>query len=163
MKVPDPTMERRMVTVPFCYAVPERLQNRDLLQKLQMERDAVATKAIAAYFRLRQHGYIFSGNNAAPVLYEGGGCEHPAAMVEKFLRCYFERAPDAGTFLADAYGRFVEQHGDYLPLNLFGQYFGESATRLLGAKKSRKRRGNMDNPTSYLEKIQMKTGGIYND
>lgn len=166
MKVPDPAMERRMVTVPFCYAVPERLQDRDLLQKLQMERDAVATKAIAAYFRLRQHGYIFSGNypvNAAPALYECGGCEHPAAMVEKFLQCYFERAPDAGTFLADAYGRFVEQHGDYLPLNLFGQYFGESAARLLGAKKSRKRRGNMDNPTSYLEGIQMKTGGIYND
>lgn len=101
--------------------------------------------------------------NTALALYEGGGCEHPAAMVEKFLQRYFERAPDAGTFLADAYGRFVEQHGDYLPLNLFGQYFGESAARLLGAKKSRKRRGNMDNPTSYLEGIQMKTGGIYND
>ena len=145
--------------MPFCFAIPEDRQDKNLLEKLGGERDAVATKAIDAYFHLRSNNYAFAGDyrlNSASVLYEEGGLQQDvAAAVDAFVWNSFEPNESGGVFVADAHAAFVSRWG-VVALNVFGQLFQESAERIWGASKTRKRRPGETNPTSLMMGITLK-------
>lgn len=61
-KAQDEAFVQRIVTIPFLFAVSPERRDPHLLDKLKQERDAIATKALAYYFQLRQRGYQFSGH-----------------------------------------------------------------------------------------------------
>lgn len=157
----EPALEKRIIAVPFCFAIPEDRQDKNLLEKLRGERDAVATKAIDAYFHLRSNNYAFAGDyrlNSASVLYEEGGLQQDMAeAVDAFVWNGFEPSENGGVFVADAHAVFVSRWGA-VALNVFGQLFLESAERIWGASKTRKRRFGESNPTSFVNGIIMKGG-----
>lgn len=147
----DAAFEKRIVAVPFCYTVPEEEQNPKLLQALALERDAVASKAIDAYVRLRQNHYRFAGQyelNSAPVLYqfsEGGDMAH---KIRKFLYENYEACFIGETYAADAHALYCRLYGD-VPYNSFAKVFKSQAVQQFGARETRRRDGGKD-PVSCL-------------
>lgn len=108
----DPAFCARLVTVPFLYPIPKERQDKHLLEKLLMERSAIAVKALDAYLCLKARNYQFLQvqGEMRPV----AGYIADAELMERFLTecCVF--SPDAYTFTADllaAYNQFRTTHG----------------------------------------------------
>lgn len=62
LKGTDSGFEERIVCIPFNYAIPETQRNRNLLNCLLLEKDAIVAKAIAHYRDLRFANYRFAGS-----------------------------------------------------------------------------------------------------
>lgn len=58
----DKAFVNRVVYIPFFHSVPKHRQDINILQKMQEELPALFNHALAAYRRLVQSGYIWSGN-----------------------------------------------------------------------------------------------------
>lgn len=56
---PDTGLEKRLIVIPFMNVVPKETVDTELLDKLKMERDAIFTKALHAYYTLRNNNYVF--------------------------------------------------------------------------------------------------------
>ena len=157
-KTRDEAFEKRIVAVPFCYAVPEREQNHNLIAELAFERDAVASKAIDAYFRLRQNHYCFAGAyqmNSAPVLYRSAEGDL-TGRVRKFLVDNYEQGGTNPVFAEDAYILFCQQFGE-VPYTAFSKAFKNQAEQLFRAVDGRKRHGGKGNPHSCMTCLQLKS------
>jgi hypothetical protein len=156
----DDAFEERIVAVPFLYSVtPDR--RKDLLPCLLGERSAIATKALAAYFKLRRRHYRFSGFyrlNQAEVLY-GECCQADAIVTQVygFARQHFVADPNGFTFMDDAYNLYSSLHSN-IHINTFSMAFSSAAETLFGAVKTRKRKVNMPNAMSCLQGIRLKEG-----
>lgn len=162
IREPDDAFIERVVVVPFNYATQKEYQDPHLLENLKTERDAIATKAIAAYFRLVGQKYQFSGNyilNSSAVLYtqnNSAGIDLPAS-VYNFLRLNFVQDTETEVFTEDAHCLFVEQYGA-VSINAFSSIFSELAQQLYGAEKIRKRKQVGTNPLSCVEGIRLIMG-----
>ena len=53
----------RLLVIPCMYTVPKEKQDHSLINKIKMERSAIATKAIMAYAEVRNNHYQFEGDN----------------------------------------------------------------------------------------------------
>jgi len=151
----------RIVAIPFFYSVSKEQRDPFLLDRITAERDAIATKAIAAYFRLVRNSYCFAGEyeaNSASFLYEGNAPVDMASTVYGFLRLYFVRDESSGIFISEAHQIFSERYGG-IAVNPFSQYFAEFANQLYGATKARKRKEGEANATSFISGIRF-TGGL---
>ena len=102
----------RLVTVPFLYPIPKERQDKHLLEKLLMERSAIAVKALDAYLLLRARNYQFLQvqGEMCPVT----GYISDAELMDAFLAgcCMF--SDEAYTFTADllaAYNQFRASRG----------------------------------------------------
>lgn len=156
-KTRDEAFEKRIVAVPFCYAVPEEEQNHNLIAELAFERDAVASKAIDAYFRLRQSHYCFAGAyqmNSASVLYRSAGGDL-VGRIRKFLMDNYEQGGVAPVFSEDAYYLFCRQFGE-VPYTTFSRVFKSQAEQLFQTIDGRKRRGGEGYPRSCLMGLQLR-------
>jgi len=148
----DAAFEKRIVAVPFCYTVPEEEQNPKLLQALALERDAVASKAIDAYVRLRQNHYRFAGQyelNSAPVLYQFSEGGDMAYKIRRFLYENYEACFIGETYAADAHALYCRLYGD-VPYNSFAKVFKSQAVQQFGARETRRRRDGGKDPVSCL-------------
>lgn len=155
----------RFVAIPFPFTVPSEQQDIFLIERLMEERDAIASKAIKAYWALKQRFYHFSGeytiNSGSFLLDSAHENVAIAPLVEEFLKKYFEPAPyDEGVFIEDAHALFNALLKQNIPhitieLNQFGRYFGNMAVGILNAKKDRKRKPAESNAKSYLRGIRM--------
>lgn len=56
----DSGFQRRMIVIPFIYGVPREKQDRNLLDKLLAEKEAIIYKALRYYIRLRSNNYVFT-------------------------------------------------------------------------------------------------------
>lgn len=106
----DDALLARLVTIPFRYSIPKDQQDKHLLDKLLVERCAIAVKALDAYLALKQRNYQFT-----PVQGVCGmtGYVKESELMETFVReqCVFQ--PEHYTFTADlqaAYNAFRIAH-----------------------------------------------------
>ena len=157
----DDAFENRIVVVPFLYSVPREDWDPQILNKLALERDAVVSKSIDAYFRLRGNHYIFAGNyalNADATVFQNMGRQHISPeLVFQFVCNSFEAAPGMVVYVADAYAQFCRRYQVEPSLAVFGKYFGDSASRRFGGISERKRRTSDGNPISCVSGIRLKT------
>lgn len=158
----DDAFVERVVVIPFNYTTPKEQQNRHLLELLQLERDAIATRAIAAYYRLVSQKYRFCGHyelNGSSVLdsrADGAGADLMTA-VYSFLRSCFVQDANAGVFTDDAHALFVARYGK-VHINAFSHHFAEFAFQLYGAEKDRKRKPGGENALSYIAGMRYTAG-----
>ena len=150
----DPAFADRIVVLPFLHSIPRAEWDSSLLEKLKLERDAVASKAIDAYFRLCRNNYIFAGNY---MLNLPAAIGHPAqpqyltsALVDQYVRQYYQPADDGRVFVSDAYADFCMRFGINPDPALFGKRFTEAANRCFGVSHERKRRTPGENPISCV-------------
>lgn len=151
----------RLVAIPFPYTVPPEEQDGNLLERLKYERDLVASKAISAYWALRNRAYRFSGDyaiNSGSFLVDAHSPFDADLLpvVRAFLLNNYQSASyDSGLFLADIHEMFQSTVAP-IPLNRFGLMFGNMAVGLLNAHKERKRKPGDSNATSYIAGIACK-------
>ncbi len=158
LHTPDQAFVRRIVAVPFRYSVPKEAWDLYLVDKFLAERDAIVTKAMAAYFRLRDNKYAFAGTYAVNDVIDAGvpaenGTDVPVAVM-RFLQTFYISDPSSGVFMEDAYTLFCA-NGGCADIKLFSQCFSAAAGQCMQAKKIRKRRPNADNAQSYIEGIRL--------
>ncbi len=152
----------RLMAIPFPFTVPPEAQDINLLESLLQEKDAVASKAIRAFWQLRERSYRFSGSyeiNSGSFLVDGS--ENVSVdirpVIQAFLLDNYESAPysEEGVFMSDAHALYEEKVSP-IAVNRFGELFGNVAIGILGARKTRRRKPGENNPTSYLEGIRPK-------
>lgn len=154
----DDAFADRIVAIPFPYSVPTAEQDGDLYDKLLQEKDAIATKAIQYYFRLRQNHYIFAGDyelNSGDFL--NNECENNnETKIDCFIKKCFEADRNSELFISDIYALFLELFDSDIKLNSFSQIFFNKAKALFNCNKSRKRKNTNSNPTSLITGIALK-------
>lgn len=156
-KTKDEAFENRVVVVPFKYTIKKEHQDFNLESKLLNEKDGIVTKAIAAYFRLKQNGYIFAGNyvlneTVSDMVSETFDFE---TAIFTFLNNNYVSEEKGIVFIDDAYQMFLN-HFAFIHKNIFSEYFTKFAEGKLGATKVRKRRSSKGNPLSALRGILLK-------
>ncbi len=156
----DPAFADRLVVLPFLHSIPRAEWDNQLLDKLKLERDAVASKAMDAYFRLRQNKYVFAGeyplNLPAAVGRPVQGQYMTPELVDQYLRTCYEPAPSGRVFISDAYADFCLKSDSNPDPALFGKYFIEAASRCFGTAHERKRRVPSGNPVSSIVGLRRK-------
>lgn len=109
----DEAFAKRLVVLPFLYAVPKEHQDPSLRDKLRRERPGIAVKAIAAYRRLRERNYQFP-ELGFPGLSCVRGYVPLAELLEEFIaqRCEFCNSDvfTPTSTLAAAFEQFCEVH-----------------------------------------------------
>ena len=143
----DPAFCSRLVTVPFPYPIPKEQQDKHLLEKLLMERSAIAVKALDAYLLLKARNYQFLQVQGAmcPVT----GYIADAELMDTFLTecCVF--SAEAYTFTADllaAYNQFRASRGAP-PLTdsaIFSRQLGQFCARPIQGRRRRMNGANLN-------------------
>lgn len=157
----DDAFRDRLVAVPFPNTIPPEEQDGHLLERLKSEMDAVASKAVMAYWKLRKRSYRFSGDyiiNSGDFLFDDHDPRdvdlRPA--IQAFLLQNFEHTSHSeGVFVSDAH-EYFQMLVAPIPLNLFGAEFGNFAIGMLNAHKERKRKPGESNPTSFIAGVKFK-------
>lgn len=154
----DDAFEDRFIAIPFPYSIPTEEQDRHLFDKLLQEKDAIVTKAIQYYFRLKQNHYIFAGDyelNSGDFL--NNECENNSeTKIDCFIKKCFEADRNSELFISDIYALFLELFDSDIKLNSFSQIFFNKAKALFNCNKSRKRKYPGSNPTSLITGIALK-------
>lgn len=153
LKGMDKGFTSRIICIPFKNAIPKERQNRELLEHLLLEKDAIVIKALQAYSVLVRNNYTFSGTGECefdPVVrYLPTDTENRNDIVCEFVEKYCELVPVTmqgnGTYteiLYRAYLRFCEENC-YTPINTV-QGFAQSLMRNYkdSLMKTRWREGN---------------------
>lgn len=158
-KEPDPAFAERIQVVPFIKSFPKG-KGRDvhMLEKLMAERDAVASKALDAYYRLREREYIFPCSfplNAVPGMSARNDVDL-LPLIADFLMHDYEPADNGLVFCEDVRSRFVERNGWDISLPVFGKHLQIAAAELFDAHSDRKRREPGSNPTSCIVGMRLK-------
>lgn len=156
-KTKDDAFYYRVCTIPFKYAIPKEKQEFKLKKKLIAEKDGIITKAINAYFRLIDNGYIFAGNYQPNEIVEYA--EFPdmdfRMKIFEFARNNFVNNNAGIVFIEDAFNCFYNRYGG-ITVNEFSSNFQQYVSEIYGAKKSRKRRPGATNPISCITGISFK-------
>lgn len=63
LKSRDPAFARRLLLIPFQHPVADKDKDRDLLNKLKLERAGILYLALCAYRNVVQRGYVFTGED----------------------------------------------------------------------------------------------------
>ncbi len=151
----DEAFLKRVVVIPFCYSVPKEQQDFHLLERLDAERGAIVSKAIRAYFQLRNQHYRFSGSYRLNAVYSLQQQTAANASVEltiyEYLHVSYEAQEGAVVFLEDAYAEFIQRYcGCSIAMPVFSKIMIQYAEETYGAQQARKRKSSGGNPISCL-------------
>lgn len=151
----DEAFLKRIVVIPFYYSVPKERQDFHLLERLDAERGAIVSKAIRAYFRLRNQHYRFSGSYRLNAVYNLQQQTAANASVElaiyEYLHASYEAQGGAVVFLEDAYAEFIQRYcGCSIAMPVFSKIMIQYAEETCGARQARKRKNSGANPISCL-------------
>ncbi len=156
-KSEDEAFFNRVVTIPFKYAVEKSQKIYNLKEKLLSERDGIVSKAIAAYFRLVDNGYIFAGNyqpNEVVTSSFAGDMDY-RVHVYSYVKNIFIKDSEGCVFLEDAFMEFSELSTG-ISINEFSHLFNQYSSEIFKATKGRKRKTPSSNPQSCVEGISFK-------
>ena len=143
----DPAFCARLVTIPFLYPIPKGRQDKHLLEKLLMERSAIAVKALDAYLRLRARNYQFL--QVQGEMCSVAGYIANAELMDAFLAECCRFSPEAYTFTADllaAYNQFRASRGAP-PLTdpaIFSRQLNQFCSRPIRGKRRRINGANLN-------------------
>lgn len=105
----DEAFERRIVLVPFNYAIPRNRQDPALLDKFEKEKLAIVKKGLLAYKRLKANKYVFSGEECIQPFGSDMVSISTDTTVRRFIDdcCTFvEIQPKEGTHTAILHERY---------------------------------------------------------
>lgn len=155
----DDAFWNRLVTIPFYYAVRKEDQNKNLINELWKERDAIATKAIVAYCELRKNKYIFPGNYQPNevVDFSGDLSESLSMSVFNFVKQYFEEgAAEEYVLTENAYEKFLSNMM-CCSRSEFSQHYKKCVFEIFpNACEVRKRKSGKGNPMHGIKGIKFK-------
>lgn len=155
----DPAFLQRLVVIPFRYAIPREQQDRQLLEKLLAERDAIVATAMNAYWNLRRDNYIFAGDfGLNEVIAQTCQGEIPLAQaVAEFVctACVLEEG--AESFTSDLYRVFQTRYPGVNYPAFAAQLMTYMDNTFPGkVTKHRSRRQGETNPISVLKGIRLR-------
>lgn len=159
IKSDDPAFANRVIVIPFRFALPRELQDRTLLQRLQDEKDAIATYAIYAYSRLVANNYIFAGNyNINEVISSSIPTHDIASQIYNFTLANFEKSTESCVLVAEAKERFESQ---YIAVSsqVFTPLFAQVTQSLFGAEEAKIHNGHK-NARKHIKGIKWKKNHI---
>lgn len=151
----DEAFAERVIAVPFLYSVPREQRNPCLPELLKGERDGIASKAVQAYFRLRQRGYAFSGEyvvNDPRIFPEIAVPNDPFDLLEEYIMNRFQQSKDGLLSMAQVYDDFCERIG-LVERHKFTTAFLKLAKRVYGAESHRGRPNGETNAVSCVKGI----------
>lgn len=148
----------RIIVVPFNYSTPKDQQDWFLIDKLKAERDAIATKAMGAYYQLVRQKYQFSGNYslnefAGAYSMDSAGDHDTTSCIWAFAKSSFVKDEASEIFISDAHRMFSERYG-CIPVGIFSLNFVSLTNQFYGATHIRKRKSGEKNPTSCVVGIK---------
>lgn len=163
----DNALIRRLICIPFYRTIPFEEQDFTLAEKLQLERDAVITKALFAYRNLRSRGYRFSGHfplNEVIATTSTGAMSSFFNLDQAIADFFYQQCeldPNAKTFTSDAYAAFQASTtgSQSVSLPVFSSKFGAflNTTFHGQVKKGRDRKTPSSNPTSIFGGFRLKS------
>lgn len=157
---PNPAFLQRLVVIPFRYYVPRERQDRRLLDKLLVERDAIVASAMAEYWGLRQNGYVFAGDYALNevVTYDPDKSPSLTQAVAEFFYTHCSLDPERETFTSDLYEGFNRLFPGTATYEAFAARFSNFVLGTYPDKvsKRRTRRPGEANPTSVFIGIKLR-------
>lgn len=155
----DPAFLQRLVVIPCRYSIPREQQDRQLLEKLLIERDAIVASAMNAYWSLRRDNYIFAGDfGLNEVIAQTCQGEIPLAQaVAEFVCTACASEEGAESFTSDLYRVFQTRY----PGVNYPAFAAQLMTCLDNAfpgkvTKHRSRRQGETNPISVLKGIRLR-------
>lgn len=155
----DPAFLQRIVTVPFRHSIPRERQDRQLLEKLLTERDAIVASAMNAYWSLRRDNYIFAGDfGLNEVITQTCQGEIPLAQaVAEFVCAACVLEDGAESFTSDLYSRFQTRSPGVNYPAFAAQLMTYLDNTFTGkVTKHRSRRQGETNPISVLKGIRLR-------
>lgn len=160
LKQDDQAFWERIVAIPFRYQIPREQRIDNLEDRLAAEMPAIASRALMAYFILRNNHYRFSGNfeiNDQDMYADASSMvADPATMVFMYLQRFYEPWPDHVVILEEACDDFNRINGTSMSRQQFSMLFCKQADSMYGAKKKRSREGGYENPRSAVSGIKRK-------
>lgn len=155
-KTQDTAFENRIVAVPFQFSIPKTEQNSSIVEEMLNERDGIATKAIFAYWRVRNNKYVFSGDYEPNLVVENYDKQNSIEIdIYNFVNSAFELDVDSIVYTTDAYDEYIKVNKN-ISQNQFSQYFKKFAHSLYNAIDTRKRKEGANNPTHCVIGIKFK-------
>lgn len=155
-KTQDTAFNNRLVAVPFQYSVPKTEQNPSIVEDMLNERDGIATKAIFAYWRVRNNKYVFSGDYEPNLVVENNVKQNSIEIdIYNFVNYAFESDSNSIVHTSDAYTQYIKLNKE-IPQNQFSQYFKKFAQLLYNTSDGRKRKEGATNATHCVIGIKFK-------
>lgn len=162
----DEGFYERIVAIPFQYSIPKEKRNPNLLDYLMQEKDAIANKAIIAYFNLKTNNYRFSGFyeiNSAPYLQESetDTADLGTAIYSFVLSCFTVAPEDKKIFINEAYEVFIQTYRK-ISIEHFSKIFSAYTDQIFHAKNTgqKSRDNSTKKPLHYIAGITWKGGNL---
>lgn len=155
----DDAFRQRVVVIPFQYPVSEEAQDKHLLEKLMLERPAIAAKALDAYRNLVSRNYQFIRPTGGVVF----GCPPMADVLLSFVN-------DCCQFNGNSYTSIIELHQAFigycmkkgLPRIDDRTSFSRQLNALCGGKIQHHKRRVNGVSTNCYDGISLEAGNGYN-
>lgn len=131
----------RAVPIPCRYSIPKSEQDFTLDDKLAMEIDAIATKALYYYIILRMNNYQFAGRYTMNECVQSGAFTDYSfrTSVYCFVKENYIADPDGVVSTSEAHRMFCEMFGRNFDITGFSMYFCSAAMEMFGACKGKAR------------------------
>lgn len=165
LEVNDEALLERIVVIPFAFAIPNEIRNRNLIELLKVERGGIFWKAMTAYRGLVAKNYRFSGNYQLNAVCQQSSRNNATVFAEvDWLKIFLEEnlivVPDSGVFTSDVRERFevwLNKKGIFGCKTLGDLEFGKAIRKYIpGTAFTKKRKIASANPTSYLVGYEIK-------
>ena len=167
---PDQAFMSRLVVVPFFKTIPPERQDKNLLDKILFEKNAILQKALWYAERLRRNNYVFTAkfplnskdcfdaNNNTDLFHDRSenSNETHATAIQNFLVEYVSEASDSFLPINTLYTAFVETGCD-ITLQLFSQLCSSLISHLFPTSQKTKRRvPSAPNPVNGFLNLKFK-------
>lgn len=148
---PDDALQRRIVAIPCHHPIPHDAMQAHFANHFADEMDSIASKAVLAYFQLRENHYQFAGDYRINEPWESSDSQKDKAefiavedCVKKYLVENYKSNPEGKVFIEDAYEEYIGVCSE-IPLQKFSHLFVEQAEKIFNGEKGRKRREGASN------------------
>lgn len=133
----DPAFSRRICSLPFDVKISKEQQDPYLIQKLDMERDAIVTEALLHYLELRNRNYVFTGDD----IFDNNIWLYPNNPQYSVIADFSNRCCKFGaelfSYTQDIYSTFVNIYGNnvFKDITAFSQAFYRANENMLTKTK----------------------------
>jgi hypothetical protein len=154
----DKAFYDRAVTIPCRFSIPKSEQDFTLDDKLAMEIDAIATKALYYYVLLRMNNYQFAGRYTINECVQSGAFTDNSfrASIYRFVSENFISDPEGVVSTLEAHRMFCDMFGREFDRKRFTIYFCSAAMEMFGAVRDKIRLDHNENPRSVVKGIRKK-------
>ena len=154
----DEALYDRAVPIPFRYGIPKSEQDFTLDDRLALEIDAIATKALYYYIFLCENNYQFTGSYTINECVQSGAFTDNSfrTSVYHFVSENYVSDPDGIESTSEAHRMFCDMFGRKVDITRFSMYFSSAAKEMYGAEKTRFRSNPDENPRKVVKGIRKK-------